>query len=375
MDNTISRNSLLKCMGAAVILGMLIAGIPSQATANQELEEPKIRATSAVLIDGASGRVLYDKEKDLKRAPASLTKMMTAILAIEMGLPNEIVTVSSHGAGNKVGSDMGLNRGDQLTLRDLTKAALIVSANDAALVIAEHIGGSEEKFLELMNKKARTIGAMNTSFKNTNGYSEPEHYSTAYDMALIARYALNNVGFAAIVNTSETEISWHNRDRTLTLINSNRLQRQHEWITGVKTGTANTAGKCLAASGEIEGQTLIAVVLNSSNRYGEALSLLEYGFSLQKKVVTKGQRLDKVEIKNGEPDQVGIVALEDVFLNIKEEELQSLEINILYHDEELALLPLMRHHPVGVGEVVLAGEIIAKFSVGVDDYVEKKSIF
>jgi D-alanyl-D-alanine carboxypeptidase (penicillin-binding protein 5/6) len=247
-----------------------------------EKKPPRVSASSAVLIEASTGRVLYDKNMHKKRAPASLTKMMTGILAIELGKPAEIVTVSSLGAGNKVGQDIGLRRKDQLTLADLTKAALLVSANDSTVAIGEHIGGSEDYFVHLMNMKAKSLGAYNTNFKNTNGYTEPNHYSTAYDMALIARYGLANPAFAAIVRLNEANIKWLNRDRELTLINSNRLQRQYEWITGVKTGTTNAAGKCLAASGERNGRTLITVVLNSGNRYDEALSLLEYGFSLDK---------------------------------------------------------------------------------------------
>lgn len=267
----------------------------------KEVAPPNIRATTAVLMEANSGRVLFDKKMHVKRAPASLTKMMTSILAVELGKPGEVVSVSPLGAGNKIGQDIGLKRQDQLTLADLTKAALVVSANDAAVVLAEHLGGSEDYFVRLMNMKAKSIGAFNTNFINTNGYTAPNHYSTAYDLALIARYGLNNPVFARIVSLDEAEIKWLNRDKELTLINTNRLLRQYDWITGIKTGTTNAAGQCLVASGEKNGQTLIAVVLNSSNRYGEALSLLEYGFNLEKRIFNQGDEGEKLTgIRNQE---------------------------------------------------------------------------
>ncbi|MGF7184190.1 D-alanyl-D-alanine carboxypeptidase (penicillin-binding protein 5/6) [Desulfitispora alkaliphila] len=266
------------------IVGMIFISLflnTQDCAASEEIVEPKLRASAAILIEADSGEVLFEKNSHKKRSPASLTKMMTAILAIELGDLQSVATVSKNGAGNKVGADISLRAGDQLYLRDLVKAALLVSANDSTVVIAEHVAGSEKRFIQLMNVKAKAIGAHNTSFKNTNGYTAPNHYSTAADLAMIARYGLNNYTFATIAKTDETKIRILNKDRELTLIHSNRLQRSYEWINGIKTGTTASAGKCLAAAGEKDGRQLIAVVLNSSDRYGEALKLLEYGFSLE----------------------------------------------------------------------------------------------
>ncbi|MDW7674651.1 MAG: D-alanyl-D-alanine carboxypeptidase family protein [Bacillota bacterium] len=368
------NNKLPNIMFLCILLAVLAITInsPAAAESNTELTPPKLRASAAVLIEADSGRVLQEKNMHTKRPPASLTKMMTGILAIEFGQGNEIVTVSPAGSGNKVGQDIGLKRHDQLLLADLTKAALLVSANDSTLVIGEHIGGSEEFFINMMNMKARSIGAYNTSFKNTNGYTEPNHYSTAYDMALIARYAIQNPIFARIVLTDETNIKWLNKDKELTLINCNRLQRQYQWITGVKTGTTNAAGKCLVASGEREGTTLVAVVLNSSDRYGEALRMLEYGFSLRQKVIKKGEVVDQITIQDDASNNIEIKALEDVFLFIKEEEQASLETIIIYDQERLAKLPIEAGEIVGTLELCLGEDKIAQVPIAVGTRVEAK---
>lgn len=349
---------------------LLILNTTGAATA--ETNKPSIKASSAILMDAKTGRVLLEKEMHKKRAPASLTKMMTCILAIELGSGDEIVTVSSRGSGNKVGSDIDLRRQDQLTLADLTKAALIVSANDAAIVIGEQIGGSEKHFLDMMNKKAKSMGAVNTNFSNTNGYSDPDHYSTAYDLALIARYSLQNPVFAQIVNTEETEIDWLNKDKKLTLINSNRLQRQYDWITGIKTGTANTAGKCLAVSGEIDDQVLIAIVLNCGDRYGEAQRLLEYGFSLKREVVSVGTVVDQFTLEKAIPDIIQLQALEKVDLLITEEEIKQLEVKIIYDEEKIQQLPLSAGEKIGQGNIYLNEQLLAEFPVGTNQAVKAK---
>jgi D-alanyl-D-alanine carboxypeptidase (penicillin-binding protein 5/6) len=377
MDSQKKERLLLKLVtAAAVFIWYLLqfGGAVGPAFGEEAVERkpPRINASSAVLIEAGTGRVLYNKNMDKKRAPASLTKMMTGILAVEMGKDIEIVNVSSFGASNKAGQDIGLRRNDQLTLADLTKAALLVSANDSTVAIGEHIGGSEDYFIYLMNMKAKSIGVYNTNFKNTNGYTEPNHYSTAYDLALIARYGMANANFASIVGLDEAQIKWLNRDREMTLINSNRLQHQHQWITGVKTGTTNAAGKCLAASGERNGRTLIAVVLNSSNRYGEALSLLEYGFSLEKKIFAQGERLGQLKIARGKPEAAGIVALESLTLFLTQEDKERLEIRIICDDESLSRFPVEKHKPIGKAAVFLAGEQLAQVPVGLDARIIRK---
>ena len=238
--------------------------------------DPTITAAAAVAIDAETGVILYQKDAFKLKAPASTTKILTAILAIESGRLDELVTVSKRAAA--VGeSSIHLRTNDQLTLRELVHGALIKSGNDACVAIAEHLSPTEEEFVGMMNFKARLIGAYNTTFYNTNGLPHRYHLTTAYDLALIARYALQNPVFSKIVVTKEYTLHWTNPRRSAYIRNTNKLLWTLPGATGVKTGTTNQAGNCLVASAMNNGHHIIAVVLNSRNRYGDAQKLLEYG--------------------------------------------------------------------------------------------------
>ncbi len=237
---------------------------------------PKIYATSAILMDCKSGEILFEKNAREKRPPASTTKILTAILALEMGQPDQLVTVSERAA--MVGeATIYLDPGDQLTVMDLIHGALLKSGNDACVALAEGICPSEEEFINLMNLKAKIIGALDTTFYNTNGLPHKHHLTTAYDLALIARYAMNNPIFAEIVQKKHHTISWTKPNRKMYLKNTNKLLWEYPLATGVKTGTTDNAGKCLVAAGKYQEHEVIAVILNSPDRFGDARRLLDYG--------------------------------------------------------------------------------------------------
>lgn len=253
-----------------IFLCIFIIGSPVYAS------EPTVHASAAILLDAKTGEILYAKNAYVPRAPASTTKIMTALLAIERGQLDDIVTVSTKAAA--VGeASLHLSPGDKLTMRDLLHGALLKSGNDACVALAEAICSSEEEFVNLMNLKARVLGAENTNFYNTNGLPHKDHLTTAYDLALMARYAMSNKDFAEIVGKKEYTIQWLEPKRILKIKNTNQLLHSYEWITGVKTGTTNKAGKCLVASGSYQGREMIVVILNSGDRFGEAKRLLEYG--------------------------------------------------------------------------------------------------
>lgn len=243
-------------------------------------EVPAITASAGILMDASSGQVYYAKKVDARREPASLTKIMTAILAIEYGRMNDVVTVSRRAASVSVGQDIGLRAGDRLTLENLVKAALIYSANDSTVAIAEHIAGSEKEFLRMMNTKALLVGAYNTQFANTNGYHHPSHYTCARDLALITRYALSIGKFRELVGTKETTMRWED-GREKIIRNTNGLLRDgsFEGVYGVKTGTTPRAGDCLITAAGRGDRNLIAVVLHSKSRYQDTVKLLDYGFN------------------------------------------------------------------------------------------------
>lgn len=241
---------------------------------------PAIEAKAAILLDVKTGQILYNKNMNARLAPASTTKILTAIIALESGRLDDEVKVSAHAAGTG-GSSMHLYAGQTITLRELVTGLLLRSGNDAAVAIAEHLAGSTSEFVNIMNQKAHLIGAYNSQFKNPNGLSAAGHYSTAFDLACLARYALFNPTFAAIVSTKETIVEWRDRRGRGTdkpLRNTNKLLWMLADADGVKTGTTSEAGPCLVSSATRGNQKLVAVVLHDHARWQNSIRLLQYGF-------------------------------------------------------------------------------------------------
>ena len=264
---------VLRCTALLTFFLCLAAGTAGAAP-------PTLSAQAAVLMDAKTGQVLYDRNMNKKLAPASTTKIMTAIIAIESGRLDETTRVSIHAASTP-GSSLNLYPGQNITLRELLTGLLLRSGNDAAVAIAEHLAGSVDAFVAIMNQKAGSIGALHTHFRNPHGLSAPNHVSTAFDLAWITRYALNNPTFAEIVGTKETNIEWLDRkgkshDRNLR--NTNKLLWMLEDADGVKTGTTNAAGPCLVSSATRSNQKLIAVVLHDHSRWFDSMMLLKHGF-------------------------------------------------------------------------------------------------
>ncbi|MGE5583885.1 MAG: D-alanyl-D-alanine carboxypeptidase family protein [Bacillota bacterium] len=241
-------------------------------------EEPAVNASAAVLLNAETGAVLYAKNPNKIMAPASTTKIMTAIILIEKGNLDHKIRISRR-AANQPGSSMNLRRGEERTLRELLYGLLLSSGNDAATAIAEYISGSEERFARLMTTKAHQLGMNNTCFKNASGLPAVGHYTTAYDMALLAGYALKNETFAEVVQTKVASISSSRSNRSRSLVNHNKLLWQYPYTTGIKTGYTRRAGKCLVASASQNGNTLISVVLKSGTMYNDSINLFDYGFN------------------------------------------------------------------------------------------------
>ncbi|MCR6545579.1 D-alanyl-D-alanine carboxypeptidase family protein [Dehalobacterium formicoaceticum] len=260
-----------------VIIGIGVIFHPLMAGA-----EPKVRAETAVLIDGHTGEILWEKDAHKLRHPASTIKMLTCLIALEQGNLSDLVEVGEKAHQTYVGQTIELIKGDWISLDHLVESALLWSANDAAVAIAEHLAGDPQLFSVLMYHKAWALGAYNSSFRNPNGYSVPGQYSTAYDLALIARTAMGNPFFAETVQKREVDIVWqdHTKKETKkkTLRNVNKILDYYPLANGIKTGTTNAAGGCLVASAVKGDRWLIATVLGSSRRYADATALFEYGF-------------------------------------------------------------------------------------------------
>ena len=260
-------------------------------------------ATSAILMDAASGRVLYEQDADREMLIASTTKIMTALVAIRNGSLTETVKVSREAAYTE-GSSMYLKEGEELTLETLLYGLMLCSGNDAAVAIAEHIGGSQGGFARLMNQTARELGMKNSSFVNPNGLDAKGHYSTARDMALLACAAMENETLARIVSTRSVTIGGR------TMKNHNKLLSYMSGCIGLKTGYTKAAGRTLVSCAERNGQRLIAVTLQDGNDWADHQALYEYGFSTYpaQRLAVLGQELKRVSVQGAVRDKVALTA-------------------------------------------------------------------
>ena len=246
-----------------------------------------ISAKSAVLIDSASGRILYEHNAYERLPMASTTKIMTGLLACESGKLNSTVKTSAFASGTE-GSSLWLKIGERQTLLNLTYGLMLKSGNDAAVAIAEHLGGSIDAFALLMNKRAKEIGAKNTFFKNPHGLDAEGHCTTAYDLALIAREAMKNKKFREIVSTKTYSIPMQGEKWERALKNHNKLLWRYEGCNGVKTGFTKKCGRCLVSSAKKDDEELICVTLNAPSDWNDHTKLLDYGFEkYEKKVLFK----------------------------------------------------------------------------------------
>ena len=240
---------------------------------------PTVSAKSAVVIDADTGRILYEQDAHTRRGMASTTKIMTALVALEQASPDMLVTVDPRACGVE-GSSVYLFAGEKITMETLLYALMLQSANDAAEAIAYAIAGSVEKFADLMNQKADELGLTATHFENPHGLDGETHYTTAYELALIAAYAMKNDSFAEIVSTVKRVVPLHNGEASRLLINHNRLLREYDDIIGVKTGYTKKCGRTLVSAAERDGVRLICVTLNDGNDWMDHRALLDYAYSL-----------------------------------------------------------------------------------------------
>lgn len=262
-------------------------------------------ATAAILIDADSGRVLYEHNADARMLIASTTKILTALVALQNGALSDVVTVSREAAATE-GSSMYLKAGEQLTLETLLYGLLLCSGNDAAVAIAQHVGGSTAAFVDRMNDMAEELGMRDSSFSNPNGLDAESHYSTARDMARLAQAALKNETLMRIVSTRTVTIE----GRTMT--NHNRLLSWQEGCLGLKTGYTRAAGRTLVSCAERNGQRLIAVTLQDGNDWADHRSLYEYGFTAfpAQTAARPGQVLGTAAVSNGIKATVPLTAAE-----------------------------------------------------------------
>lgn len=238
---------------------------------------PRLSADAAVLYDLDSRQVLVDKRAFVSMAPASTTKILTCLVVLENASLDEIVEVTPN-AARVSGARIGIRAGQRITVEELLYGLMLHSGNDAAIALAEHVGGSVSGFAELMNARARQLGALATNFVNPHGLTAPGHRTTALDLAIIAAAALEHPQFRELVSCREREIGSLDPAWTKLVRNTNQLLWSYEGADGIKTGTTREAGLCLVASATREGRRLVAVVLHSGDRWGDGARLLSHGF-------------------------------------------------------------------------------------------------
>ncbi len=309
-----------------------------------------LTAPSAVLMEASTGRVLFEKDSHEVRPCASITKVMTLCLtfdAIDEGQLSltDTLTASAH-AASMGGSDIWLKEGETMTVDDLLKATVIMSANDAAVVLAENVAGSEAAFVQRMNEKARELGMKDTVFKNCNGLDEDGHVTSAYDVALMSRELISHP------KIFDYTLTWIDsvRDGATQLVNTNKLIRSYNGITGLKTGTTSKAGSCITATAERDGLSLISVVLgadSTDHRFQDAAAMLDFGFAGWAVTVPEAPQLEDRPVKGGMEESVPAVVKELPKLLTEAAQRGKVEEKVLWKEEICA--------PVRIGDVI--GEI------------------
>lgn len=274
------RKILCLILSFSFVFGILLVTVNAEESI---LAPPSLSAKSAILIEGESGGVVCEKNAHSRLPMASTTKIMTALVALELASPETVILVDERAVGVE-GSSIYLCAGEKLTLEELLYALLLESANDAAVAIAIGVAGSEESFVDAMNQKATSLGLSDTHFANPHGLDAEEHYTTAYELAKIARVALQNPLLKTIVSTRKITIPHQNTDGVRLLVNHNKMLRQYDGCIGMKTGYTQKSGRCLVSAAERDGVMMIAVTIDSPDDWNDHTKLLDYGFSLYRSV-------------------------------------------------------------------------------------------
>ncbi len=335
---------------------------------------PNISAKSAIVIEASTGMILYEKNAETIRYPASTTKIMTLITALEHGNMDEVLSVSAN-ASNTEGSSIYLEVGERLKMVDMLYGVMLHSGNDATVAVAEHISGSVEKFAQLMTKKAHSIGAVHTHFTNPSGLPDPKHYSTARDLAIITAYGYKNPLFRKIVGTQHNTIPWNNKGYDRDLYNENKLLWTYNGANGVKTGYTDDAGLCLVSGAVRNNIQVIAVVLDADQMWVDSKALLDFGFSKLRPVelFKQGAVLQTSRVANGKSSSVQLVAASELRVPVSDGGREQFQVV----PEVPASLeaPIAAGQKLGVARVLYKGAEITKIDLIAVENIEKEYFF
>lgn len=341
----------------------------------------ELNATSAIMIEASTGEILFQKNIDEKLAPASMTKMMSMLLvmeAIENGsLKWDEEVTASEKASSMGGSQIFLKAGEKMTVTDLLKGMAIASGNDATVALAERIAGTEEEFVKKMNAKAQELGLKNTNFVNATGLNADNHYSSAYDMAIIAKALVVHEKILDFTSTYEDYLR-KDTDSPFWLVNTNRLVRFYTGVDGLKTGYTSEAGYCLTATAKRDGMRLITVVMKEDTiqkRSSDTSKLFDYGFNIYKvkNIIDDTTVISKAKVELGEKTTANIVAQKSITIISKKSDA---ERNISY-DVKLDRLvaPIQKGEKVGTIDIMENGKVISTIDATIGENIEKANIF
>ncbi len=365
-------------MKKILILLLLLISIPLVKA--EETEDLAPNAKSAIMIEASTGEILFQKNKDEKLAPASMTKMMSMLLIMEEiengNLKwNEMITTSEK-ASSMGGSQIFLKVGEKMTVEDLLKGVAIASGNDAVVALAERVSGSEEQFVKRMNIRAKDLGLKNTNFINATGLTADNHYSSAYDMSLIAKELVKHEKILEFTSTYEDYLRKDTKS-PFWLVNTNRLVRFKEGVDGLKTGFTDEAGYCLTATMKKDNMRLITVVMkeeNTSKRSADTTKMLDYGFNIYmvQTILDEKTTIEKKKVELGKTLTAEIVPKENITILNKKSDDQK---NITYKTNiNKIIAPVKKGDKVGTIDIIEDNNIISTIDATVKEDISKVNI-
>lgn len=365
-------------MKKILILLLLFISIPLVKA--EETEDLAPNAKSAIMIEASTGEILFQKNKDEKLAPASMTKMMSMLLIMEEiengNLKwNEMITTSEK-ASSMGGSQIFLKVGEKMTVEDLLKGVAIASGNDAVVALAERVSGSEEQFVKRMNIRAKDLGLKNTNFINATGLTADNHYSSAYDMSLIAKELVKHEKILEFTSTYEDYLRKDTKS-PFWLVNTNRLVRFKEGVDGLKTGFTDEAGYCLTSTMKKDNMRLITVVMkeeNTSKRSADTTKMLDYGFNIYmvQTILDEKTTIEKKKVELGKTLTTEIVPKENITILNKKSDDQK---NITYKTNiNKIIAPVKKGDKVGTIDIIEDNNIISTIDATVKEDISKANI-
>lgn len=365
-------------MKKILILLLLFISIPLVKA--EETEDLAPNAKSAIMIEASTGEILFQKNKDEKLAPASMTKMMSMLLIMEEiengNLKWDEMITTSEKASSMGGSQIFLKAGEKMTVEDLLKGVAIASGNDAVVALAERVSGSEEQFVKRMNTRAKDLGLKNTNFINATGLTADNHYSSAYDMSLIAKELVRHEKILEFTGTYEDYLRKDTKS-PFWLVNTNRLVRFKEGVDGLKTGFTDEAGYCLTATMKKDNMRLITVVMkeeNTSKRSADTTKMLDYGFNIYmvQTILDEKTTIEKKKVELGKTLTTEIVPKENITILNKKSDDQK---NITYKTNiNKIIAPVKKGDKVGTIDIIEDNNIISTIDATVKEDITKANI-